>query len=111
MAINAGAPAYSQDTDIAVTAIIGKAVCGEHIVAAAQARMDSALASMVAPYPSGTIVKLKTGETCIVKRNHPDYLKRPQLRVYNERSSQERVIDLHENPEYKNVRITKTIDL
>jgi HD-GYP domain-containing protein (c-di-GMP phosphodiesterase class II) len=70
-----------------------------------------ALASFVAPYPSGSIVSLKTGETCIVKRNYPEDLARPLLRVYDERSSAGALIDLHTDPAYKGTRIIKNIDI
>jgi HD-GYP domain-containing protein (c-di-GMP phosphodiesterase class II) len=70
-----------------------------------------ALASFVAPYPSGTIVSLKTGETCIVKRNYQEDLSRPLLRVYNEKSSAGQLIDLHNDPTYKSSRIVKTLDV
>jgi hypothetical protein len=70
-----------------------------------------ALSSIVAPYPPGTIVSLKSGETCIVTQNHPDDLAHPKLRVYDERSAGGRVIDLHVDPDYRNVRVTKVVDI
>lgn len=69
-----------------------------------------ALESIVAPYPSGVQVKLKTGEECIVAKNYPDDMARPKLVPSKCKPSQRYFINLHSDPEYAKLRISKIID-
>lgn len=67
------------------------------------------LASIIAPYPTGVLVKIKTGETCIVAENRPDQLTRPKLVVYQEKRPSNQVIDLARDEKYARVSITKVM--
>jgi HD-GYP domain-containing protein (c-di-GMP phosphodiesterase class II) len=68
------------------------------------------LTQIIAPYPVGTVVQLRTGEQCLVLRNHPEDLTHPLLEHYTGRARTHRYIDLRTDTTYKNVRITKIID-
>jgi HD-GYP domain-containing protein (c-di-GMP phosphodiesterase class II) len=70
-----------------------------------------ALESVVAPFPPGTTVQLKTGEVCIVKKNYAEDLWRPQLWQYDERAKSGQTIDLHQDKAYENTRIIKMLDI
>jgi HD-GYP domain-containing protein (c-di-GMP phosphodiesterase class II) len=69
-----------------------------------------ALDSIVAPYPTGCLVKLKSGEVCIVARNYPDAPKTPLLQAYNGRRPQPVFYDLAHDPTYHNTKIIKVVD-
>jgi HD-GYP domain-containing protein (c-di-GMP phosphodiesterase class II) len=71
----------------------------------------NALSEIIAPFPLGSVVHLRSGETCIVKHNYVEDLLHPQVRVYDERSAKSAEIDMHTNPDYKNVRITKIVEV
>jgi HD-GYP domain-containing protein (c-di-GMP phosphodiesterase class II) len=62
---------------------------------------------IIAPYPTGTLVQLKTDERCLVLRNHPDNLARPLLRVYGPYRTF--VVDTRTDPAYRRVRILKAV--
>jgi HD-GYP domain-containing protein (c-di-GMP phosphodiesterase class II) len=70
-----------------------------------------ALESIVAPFPPGTTVQLKSGEVCMVRRNYADDLWRPQLWLYDERAKSGEILDLHEDKTKENIRIVKMLDL
>ncbi|MDR2106098.1 MAG: HD-GYP domain-containing protein [Coriobacteriales bacterium] len=69
-----------------------------------------ALDSVVAPYPTGCLVKLKSGEQCIVARNHPQAPKKPLLQAYNGKKPQRVFYDLMADPAYANAKILKIVD-
>jgi HD-GYP domain-containing protein (c-di-GMP phosphodiesterase class II) len=68
------------------------------------------LTKIAAPYPVGTVVQMRTGEQCLVLRNHPDDLAHPLLEQYNGRRRTNHLIDLRSDPTYSRIRITKIID-
>jgi HD-GYP domain-containing protein (c-di-GMP phosphodiesterase class II) len=69
------------------------------------------LSDIVAPFPLGSVVQLRSGETCIVKHNYVEDLLHPVVRVYNEKGAHSKEIDMHNDPEYKNVRVTKIVEV
>jgi HD-GYP domain-containing protein (c-di-GMP phosphodiesterase class II) len=69
------------------------------------------LSSIIAPFPLGSVVYLKTGETCIVKHNYPENLLHPLLRIFDIESANSREIDMSSDPDYKNIRITKIVEV
>jgi hypothetical protein len=70
-----------------------------------------ALESVVAPFPPGTMVQLKSGEMCLVKRNYANDLWRPQLWLYDERAKSGTIIDLHADSSWEHTRIIKMLDI
>ncbi|MDR2109304.1 MAG: HD-GYP domain-containing protein [Coriobacteriales bacterium] len=69
-----------------------------------------ALDSIIAPYPTGCLVKLKSGENCIVARNFAQSPKTPLLQAYDGRKPQPVYYDLLNDPAYSNTRILKFMD-
>jgi HD-GYP domain-containing protein (c-di-GMP phosphodiesterase class II) len=69
-----------------------------------------ALDSIVAPYPIGCLVKLKSGEICIVVLNYPEAPRRPLLEVYDGKCQQQVFFDLYKDPAYSNTVIAKVLD-
>jgi hypothetical protein len=57
------------------------------------------------------MVQLKSGETCMVKRNYADDLWRPELWVYDERARSRETIDLHRDKSKETTRIAKMLDI
>jgi HD-GYP domain-containing protein (c-di-GMP phosphodiesterase class II) len=68
------------------------------------------LDSIIAPYPTGCLVKLKTGEQCIVAKNHVQDPKKPLLQAYNGKKQQPVFYDLLHDASYADARIIKIID-
>lgn len=58
----------------------------EYLMGACNSHFDHNLVSVflkhVAPYPVGTVLELTTGEKAVVVRQHPDFLLRPVVMVY-----------------------------
>ena len=69
------------------------------------------LSEIIAPFPLGSVVQLRSGETCIVKMNYPEDLLHPLVRIFDERSSNSKIIDMHNDPEYKNTRVVKIVEI
>ena len=68
----------------------------------------SALEAMVALYPTGIVVELKSGEICIVSKNTSTDVKRPRLQLYDGKKPIREFIDLQ--VEGKNIK-TKIIKI
>jgi HD-GYP domain-containing protein (c-di-GMP phosphodiesterase class II) len=70
------------------------------------------LAQIIAPYPSGTTIQLKTGEKGLVMHNHPENLPRPLVLLYDNlpRGATRSLVDLRTDPTHQKTRITKIID-
>lgn len=66
-----------------------------------------ALSSIIAPYPTGILVKLRTGEVCLVAENRPSQLLRPKLVVFDEKRPSAQIIDLARDEKYAKVSIAK----
>jgi HD-GYP domain-containing protein (c-di-GMP phosphodiesterase class II) len=66
------------------------------------------LTRLVAPYPTGTTVQLKTGERCLVLRNHPEDLTRPLLQLLD--GPARPPVDMRTDPDYRKIRITKVVE-
>lgn len=69
------------------------------------------LTEIIAPFPLGSVVQLRSQEICIVKRNYPEDLLHPQVRVYDEKTANSRVIDMHNDPDYKTTRVVKIVEV
>jgi HD-GYP domain-containing protein (c-di-GMP phosphodiesterase class II) len=69
------------------------------------------LSKIIAPYPTGTVVQLKTGEACLVLRNFAEDLSSPLLQIFDGKTRAQRMIDMRTDKAYKNVRITKILDV
>ena len=68
------------------------------------------LGSVLAPYPTGVLVDLKSGERCIVSRNHYNDIKRPRLTLYDGRRPRYEYIDLHSDPAHAKTRIIRIVE-
>lgn len=69
------------------------------------------LSDIIAPFPLGSVVQLRSGETCIVKTNYPEDMTHPLVRIFDERSSNSRIIDMHNDPDYKTTRVVKIVEV
>jgi HD-GYP domain-containing protein (c-di-GMP phosphodiesterase class II) len=70
-----------------------------------------ALEKVIAPYPTGSLVKLKTGESCIVVRNYTYNIRRPKLRIWeDENSASHDYIDLHFDVNHAGNKIVKLLE-
>jgi HD-GYP domain-containing protein (c-di-GMP phosphodiesterase class II) len=69
------------------------------------------LSEIIAPFPLGSVVQLRSGETCIVKHNYTEDLLHPLVRIFDERSANSQEIDMLHNPDYKNVRVVKIVEI
>lgn len=62
-------------------------------------------------YPSGTCVELDSGVRGIVIRNFPADPGRPRIRLINSKMQPALYVDLHEDKNYQNTRVTQIIEL
>lgn len=70
-----------------------------------------ALTRKVAPYPVGTILRLSTGELCIVTENHEGTGLRPVVRIVEDNKPTDRVIDLANDRSALNITVKEIVNL
>jgi hypothetical protein len=70
-----------------------------------------ALASIIAPFPTGTVVQLKEGVQGLVVRNFAEDLRHPVLQEFNGKTRSGVTIDLRTDPVYSKMRITKIVEV
>jgi HD-GYP domain-containing protein (c-di-GMP phosphodiesterase class II) len=69
------------------------------------------LLKIIAPFPTGTVVQLKTGEVCLVIRNFAEDLSKPLLQIFDGKTRIHKMVDLRTDPKYKNTKIVKILDV
>lgn len=70
-----------------------------------------ALTRKVAPYPIGTVLKLSSGELCIVTENHEGSGLRPVVRIIENNKPTGRVIDLANDRSALNITVLEIVNI
>ncbi len=87
----------------------------EYIIAGSDAQFDCDLVDvfshLISVYPSGTIVKLSSGETAVVVKNHPENVFRPLVRLLTASAFGEKdtELDLLEDTRYLHLTIESVL--